>query len=63
MQPSLIKNSTSRKKRIAKGAGCTLQDVNKLLKMFDNMKKMTKQMKGLQKNMKKGIFGKFPFMK
>lgn len=63
MQPSLIKNSTSRKKRIAKGSGTTMQDVNKLLKMFDNMKKMTKQMKGLQKNMKKGIFGKFPFMK
>ena len=63
MQPSLIKNSTSRKKRIANGSGTTLQDVNKLLKMFDNMKKMTKQMKGLQKNMKKGIFGKFPFMK
>lgn len=63
MQPSLIKNSTSRKKRIANGSGNTMQDVNKLLKMFENMKKMTKQMKGLQKNMKKGIFGKFPFMK
>lgn len=60
MQPSLIKNSTSRKKRIANGSGTTLQDVNKLLKMFDNMKKMTKQMKGLQKYEKRYIW-KVPF--
>ncbi|WP_163192629.1 signal recognition particle protein [Clostridium thermarum] len=61
--PSLVSSSTSRKKRIAAGSGTTIQDVNKLIKMFENMKKMTKQMKGLQKNMKKGLFGKFPFMK
>lgn len=63
MHPSLVSSSTSRKKRIANGSGTTIQDVNKLIKMFENMKKMTKQMKGLQKNMKKGMFGKFPFMK
>ncbi|WP_139904540.1 signal recognition particle protein [Clostridium thermarum] len=61
--PSLVSSSPSRKKRIAAGSGTTVQDVNKLIKMFENMKKMTKQMKGLQKNMKKGLFGKFPFMK
>ena len=63
MHPSLVSSSASRKKRIATGSGTTIQDVNKLIKMFENMKKMTKQMKGLQKNMKKGVFGKFPFMK
>lgn len=63
MHPSLVSSSASRKKRIASGSGTTIQDVNKLIKMFENMKKMTKQMKGLQKNMKKGVFGKFPFMK
>jgi signal recognition particle subunit SRP54 len=61
--PNLVSSSPSRKKRIAAGSGTTIQDVNKLIKMFENMKKMTKQMKGLQKNMKKGMFGKFPFMK
>lgn len=61
LNPNLISNSPSRKKRIAAGSGTTVQDVNKLMKMFETMKKMTKQMKGLQKNMKKGLFGKLPF--
>ena len=34
----------SRKKRIAFGSGTTVQDVNKLLKQFDNMKTMMKRM-------------------
>ncbi|MCL2218640.1 MAG: signal recognition particle protein [Chitinispirillia bacterium] len=34
----------SRKKRIASGSGTTVQDVNKLLKQFDNMKVMMKKM-------------------
>ncbi|MCL2182466.1 MAG: signal recognition particle protein [Chitinispirillia bacterium] len=34
----------SRKKRIAAGSGTTVQDVNKLLKQFDNMKVMMKRM-------------------
>lgn len=59
--PSLISSSPSRKKRIAAGSGMTIQQVNKLLKDFENMKKMTKQMKSMQKNNKKGLFGKFPF--
>lgn len=40
--PEIIK--ASRKQRIAKGSGMTVQDVNKLLKQFDDMKKMMKQM-------------------
>jgi signal recognition particle subunit SRP54 len=60
--PSLVSGSPSRKKRIAQGSGTTVQQVNKLLKDFENMKKMMKQMKGMQKGFnKKGLFGKVPF--
>lgn len=38
--PALINGS--RKKRIADGSGTTLQDVNKLIKQFDDMRKMMK---------------------
>ena len=40
--PSIIK--ASRKTRIAKGCGLSVQEVNKLLQQFDQMKKMMKQM-------------------
>ncbi len=40
--PDIIK--ASRKTRIAKGCGLSVQEVNKLLIQFDNMKKMLKQM-------------------
>jgi len=60
--PSLVSSSPSRKKRIANGSGTTVQQVNKLLKDFQAMKKMMKQMKNQQKSLKKGMFGKFPFM-
>lgn len=43
----------SRKRRIARGSGTTVQDVNKLLKSYE-------QMKVLMKRMKKGKF-KIPF--
>ena len=36
----------SRKKRIAKGSGSTIQDVNRLLKQFADMSKMMKMMQG-----------------
>jgi signal recognition particle subunit SRP54 len=51
--PDLISSSPSRKRRIAKGSGTTAQQVNKLLKDFQMMKKMMKQMKGQQKALKK----------
>ena len=41
--PDIIK--ASRKQRIAKGSGTTVQEVNKLLEQFENMKKMMKQFK------------------
>lgn len=56
--------NANRKKRIAKGSGRTVPEVNRLLKQFDDMKKMMKQMTGMQqKGKKKGGFGgmKFPF--
>lgn len=52
--------NASRRKRIAKGSGTTIQEVNRLLKQFEEMKKMMKQMTNMQKGKKKGL--KFPFM-
>jgi len=40
------KLDASRKKRIAKGSGRTIQEVNQLLKQFDQMSKMMKMMQG-----------------
>jgi signal recognition particle subunit SRP54 len=60
--PTLVSSSPSRKKRIAQGSGTSVQEVNRLLKQFEMMKKMMKQMKGLQKGGKKGLLGKFPFI-
>ena len=44
----------SRRKRIAKGSGATVEDVNKLLKQFVQMKKMLKQLGGMAGLGKKG---------
>ena len=59
--PSIL--GSSRKKRIAAGSGTEVVDVNRLLKQFEMMQKMTKQFSG--KNMKRAArFGKmkgFPF--
>lgn len=57
----------SRRKRIAKGSGTRVQDVNKLLKQFAQMKKMMKKMtspkgkKNLKKLSKNMGSMKFPF--
>lgn len=59
--PSLVVGSSSRKKRIALGAGTTIQEVNKLIKGYEMMKKNMKQMKSMTKGSKKGLFGKLPF--
>ena len=50
-KPSII--NTSRKKRIAAGSGTTVVDVNRLLKQFEMMQTMVKQMAGTKR-------GKFP---
>ena len=49
--PDII--NSGRKKRIAKGSGTTIQDVNRLLKQFEDMKKMMKQMTNMQQKGKK----------
>ena len=62
--PNII--AASRKKRIANGAGVKVEDVNRLLKSFDQMKAMMKQFSGpgMGKKMKRmgkfGGFGGFP---
>jgi signal recognition particle subunit SRP54 len=42
--PSILDGS--RRKRIARGSGTSVQDINRLLKEFKMAKKMIKQMKG-----------------
>ena len=56
--PDII--SPSRKKRIADGAGVPISEVNKLLKQFEQSKKMMKQMSGLMGGKRRGGF-KLPF--
>lgn len=46
----------SRRKRIAKGSGTSVQDVNKLLKNYEQMKKIMKQMKNMDMNKLGNIF-------
>lgn len=57
--PDLIK--ASRKRRIAAGAGVTVQEVNRLLNQFEQTQKMMKMMAkgGLQKMMR-GLKGRIP---
>ena len=49
--PEII--NANRRKRIARGSGTTIQDVNRLLKQFEDMKKMMKQMSGMNQKGKK----------
>src|SRR5699024_1453940 len=44
--------NSSRRKRIAKGSGTTVQDVNRLLKQFRETKKMMKKFTDMEKTMK-----------
>ena len=55
----LIKDS--RKRRIAKGSGTRVQDVNRLIKQFTEMQKMMKQAKKAQKSKRRGFLPRFPF--
>ena len=53
----------SRRKRIAMGSGTRVQDVNRLIKQFSEMRKMMKKMKNMQGGRKGGLGGfKLPFM-
>ena len=59
-KPDLIK--ASRKRRIAAGSGTTVQDVNKLLKQYQEMTRMMKKMKKMGKKglMRSGMPGMMP---
>lgn len=59
--PALL--NPSRKRRIAQGAGVDIAEVNRLVKQFEQMKKMMKQMPGMMKRGGKrgGMFRGFPF--
>ena len=64
-KPEIIKDS--RKRRIAAGAGVKVEDVNRLLKSFEQMQKLIKQFSGpgagkKLKRMSRGMggFGGFP---
>lgn len=56
--PSII--GGSRKKRIAKGSGVAIQDVNRLLSQFEQMKKMLKMFTGKRGKKRGGMMG-LPF--
>ncbi len=61
-RPELIK--ASRKRRIAAGAGVSVQEVNRLLSQFEQMQKMMKMMgKGGMQKMMRGMKGMFPGMR
>jgi len=61
-KPELIK--ASRKRRIAAGAGATVQEVNRLLNQFEQTQKMMKMMsKGGMAKMMRGMKGMFPGMR
>ena len=57
MRPEIINGS--RRKRIATGSGTTVEDINKLLKQFEQMKKTMKQFSGMGKKRLLGM--KLPF--
>ncbi len=59
LQPEII--NSSRRRRIAGGSGTTVQDVNRLLKQFGEMKKMLKQFSTMDKSRLKKTKGLFPF--
>ena len=56
--PEII--NPSRKKRIADGAGVPISEVNKLIKQFEQSRKMMKQMSGMMGGKRRGGF-KLPF--
>ena len=62
VNPEII--NSSRKQRIAKGSGSSVEEVNKLLRQFEQMKKMMKQFSDPKKLKRMGFGtgrGRFPF--
>ena len=57
--PSIL--NPSRKYRIAKGAGVDIAEVNRLVKQFEQSKKMMKQFSGMMGGKRGGKMGRFKF--
>ena len=57
-KPSII--NPSRKRRIAMGSGTKVEDVNRLLKQFEQMQKMMKQLGSLSKGKRRRMMSQFP---
>ncbi|MGH9203715.1 MAG: signal recognition particle protein, partial [Vicinamibacterales bacterium] len=55
-RPDIIDGN--RRRRIARGSGTSIQDVNRLLKQFEEAKKLLKRVGEMER---KGKKGKFPF--
>ena len=54
----------SRRRRIAMGSGTSVQDVNRLMNQFDDMKKMIRSLAGMEEGGKKHRkFKQMPFFK
>jgi signal recognition particle subunit SRP54 len=62
-RPEVIK--AARKRRIAAGSGVTVQDVNRLLKQFNDMNKMMKRVSKMEKKglLRQGLQGLMPPMR
>lgn len=56
--PEIIKNS--RKLRISAGSGTSVQEINKLIKQYEQMHKMVRKMKNLPVDKIKNLFGNMP---
>ena len=56
-KPSMI--DPKRKRRIAAGSGTRVEDVNRLLRQFEQMTKMMKQLKKNPKRFQRGMRGMF----
>lgn len=54
-KPSVF--NPSRKRRVAAGSGCKVEDVNRLLKQYDSMRQLMKQFKKQAKSGKRGGLG------
>jgi signal recognition particle subunit SRP54 len=63
--PSLLNGS--RRRRIARGSGTSVQEVNQLLNRFEQMRKMFSQLSQITSGKKKpprmGGMGRMPFMR
>lgn len=59
--PSIINGS--RRRRIADGSGTSIQDVNRLLKQFEDMRKMIRQFTAMDESGKRRKMPRMPFMR